>query len=83
MYRKKKLRVAQMSKEAFLYLQNQHRIDMGFDALPPRKEEKLWQRAVKYAPAATETSICIEWDAEEVKLLKGAGYTVKQKHISY
>lgn len=82
MYQKKKLRVAQMSKQAFLYLQNRQRVDMGIDPLPPRKEEKLWQRAVRYAPDATETSICIEWDSDEVQLLRGAGYTIKQKHIT-
>ena len=74
----KKIRVAQVSKKAFLWLYNH------YDLLPmePEEEEKLWNRAAKYAPAATEDSICIDWDKKDVERLQKAGFTVKTKYLN-
>ena len=78
----KKVRVALISKEAFLWLYNRQRVLYDLYPLQPEEQERLWKRAAKYAPAATEDSICIDWNKKDVERLQKAGFTVKTKYIN-
>ena len=78
----KKIRVSLISKEAFLWLYNYQRVLYDLYPLQPEEQERLWKRATKYALAATETSICIDWDKKDVERLQKAGFTVKTKDIN-
>ena len=81
MYKKKRIKALQISKEAFLWLQDLHRQMCGFAPLSPKQKVKLWERAVKYAPAATETHICIRWNESDINLLERGGHVIKLIYI--
>lgn len=78
---KKRFRVMLISKEAFLWLYNYQRQKYDLYPLQPAEQEKLWARAVKYAPAASDNFICIDWDKKDVEHLQNAGYSIKTKYI--
>ena len=79
---KRRMKVTQLSKAALLFLVNYDRERLDVDPLTEKQQEKIWQRAQKHAPAATDTTVCLVLTPNEVAVLNREGYETKTKHIT-
>ena len=80
---KRRMKVTQIGKKAFVFLVNSDRDRFDIDPLTPEQEEKTWKRAQKHAPASTKGTVSLCLSPFEVDLLKREGYKTKTKYIPF
>lgn len=81
--KKRRMKVTQISRAALLFLVNYDRERFDVDPLTERQQDKIWQRAQKHAPAATETTVCLALTPSEIAILNREGYKTKAKYITF
>lgn len=79
---KHRLRFTEISKAAFCFFINYDRERLDVAPLTAREQEKIWQRAKRYAPAATDQNICLALTPSEVAVIQREGFKTKNRYIT-
>lgn len=82
MKQRRRMKVTQLTKAAFMFFLNYDRERLDVLPLTPEEEERMWKRVKKHAPAATDTTVCLALTPNEVAVLKREGYETKTKYIN-
>lgn len=80
--RKHKLRYTQISKEAFLFFINYDRERLDVKPLTQAEQERVWKKAQKFAPRATDANICLMLTPSEISVIRREGYKTKTRYFT-
>ena len=78
-----KLRYTQISKEAFCFFINYDRERLDVEPLTVAEQEKIWKRAQKHSPSATEKNICLALSPSEIAVIKREGFKTKNRYFKH
>lgn len=77
----RRMKVTQINKAAFMFFINYDRERLDILPLTEEEQEKMWNRAKRYAPASTDSTISLALTPAEVAVLKREGYETKTRYV--